>query len=1389
MKIKASRERKFEAIIQIVLLIGSIISFGYLIRDFSDNIVSAVEISDSDVTNIQNNVRNEGQDPNQLLNLDNNFINRMLNSFVPQAPSINSGDFLNGINSNTGGVKVCTKTKDNKICQQITGNSCQENCEGECLDGTLKTLPENSVCSLGTCIDKTEGICSSESPKKYCEDLGGEWKHQEEDSIPECVKGCCHLADQPIFTTEGSCKKQAESHGLEFGVGADFNGEIVEEYSCLISFEGEKEGACVFSVDDESKKGCKLTTKTECETLTERNDNFFEDVLCSNPDLGTSCLRQNSTNCIEGLDEIYWFDSCGNKENIYSSITDQSWNEGKILKNVESCTLGEPGDWLKNQGICGNCDRLQGSICGNKTAEQKLDDATQGVVCLDTSCVDDSGKRRENGESWCAYQSSIGLPGPDVPGLDSLRNSITNPALSFLAGARATDTPGSLHFRKFCNNGKIEISACDNYRNQICVEEQTPKEETEDYLSQASCRLNRWQECLAYNPGSAEARLMGFAGKNAGNLLKAKLELTCGLDPDCFVKTVDMIRDKEYDTFKFSYCAPRYPPGFDMKDNPDAANQLCAQASQQCTVVYVNMLIEGWTCKGNCECEKPTFAKEMNDLCTSLGDCGSEVNYLGNQPGGKGYIITTKDKKDLWSNLGGLPFGDLFGGGFGIGNLANPLDAEPIKEEYIPLTQPEILDKIRHSWIVETFGSLDISRILSGDADSGTPNVETNNEKGGISAGLIVGGTGATALAAAYAFPSSLAVGGGFSHATVIGSIPNPALAGFGGGALGAGLGLAVTGFLIKMLGIGPGLPAAATYALMGTGAVAGALVGYQYATAGTFCAGGPLGCMLAVAVLLIIVFLKILGIGEVKEKKIMFECRPWVAPTGEPIGKCEQCGKDKLSDGAESFPCNKYSCQSIAQNCKYILETEGTAEHGGGLCVTADINDVSPPRIIDVWKDVLTTGYSYSEKPYDQGFSIEKNSGGCMNQFEQLKFGFILDEYGWCRISGERKEKFEEMTAIGGISQNQSFVLSGYDLSSLSIEGLKSEEKNDISLYVVCEDAVGKTNIDKPYIINLCVDPKDLTAPVINNVNSGGDVLPYNTETQTVNVYTDEKSECKWSYNEGVFGDLPNSMTCNIDDGDRDVRGFECRSEVVLQGETTSICIKCKDHPEWQNTENENRRNENSECIKIELKKSNSELKIDSIYPNNVTITTGRNIPSLTIKTSTSGGLDGNADCFFSLDNSPNELMFETGTNIHKQILGTGTSSLQEKFYSLKLRCVDKANNVATNTTSFEIKRDLINPNIARIYENSRRLYVVTDEPSQCAFLNKPIKERKNACNFNVDEALEIGNIISIEDSSQGYLHGVEFDTKKPYYLRCKDLYGNEKTGECDIVVKGGFV
>jgi len=1253
------------SLIEMFLIISMSFSFAYIIHESEGKVKFVTE---------ENNLEKIYAKLLRLLISDKNFV------------------------SAAAAVYTCVKAKDGSICQEYPvfdaedAAACNELCDGSCIPSGRDKVAE---CKIGTCYDELEGTCQAGSPKKECENFEGKWFPDPFENIPQCREGCCVLGDQTQFVSDRQCGRQAELLGLE----KEFKPEIRTEIQCLILAKSQEEGACVFQ--EEFENTCKFTTKAQCLSI---GGEFKVGLLCSNSDLDTNCERQASANCVEGKDELYWFDSCGNKENIYDANKGKSWNDGKVLGKADSCSIGTETNGLKNQNTCGNCNYIMGSICGEKTANEKLSDGSIDYVCRDLSCTDKDGQKRVNGESWCEYQGSIGT---DKGSGNKLR---------------ATDTPGSRHFRQVCLDAEIRTEACADYRNEICVEEQTKKAGGGEFSS-AACRLNRWQQCLEYNTNV----------KN-NQKSKEKRDDKCTQNPDCFVKEVNIA-----DNFKFNICAPKYPAGFDLRTNGETAEGVCSIASQKCTVIYVKKETGSWQCVANCDCEEGKFTEQMNDLCMSLGDCGLSVNYNGDL--GEGYKVHGAPKLSKSYIAGISKYSDVK-----KGKVAEPGNLK------------------------DFYGALGIPGGL------GSAKTPEDASKAATMMGLLTAGmVGIPVLAAAYfgvaglsgiGITSGLGAASGEAVTFFGGGSASPALGAMGGVLAGGAIGLAATSLLIKFTGIGPGLSPMTTYALLGAGAIGGAIVGYAAVTPGIGAGGGLfagatiLGPILIIAVVLIIVWFKLMGVGKTKQVIVDFSCQPWQAPRG---GKnCEECGKDGL-------PCSRYTCQSLGQTCEF--ENEGTGEE---LCINISPNDVTSPRISPL-EIVLADGFEYSDVS-ENGYKIKSNvEDGCVKAYQPLTFGISLNEPGQCRFDTLHTNTFEEMEFdFGGRNLylwNHTQTLNIPSLESLGIPGYDPNRRADYSLYVRCADGTGNENINE-YVINFCVKPgDDITAPLITKKEPLGEYTTYNATEQQVTIWTNEPSECKWDSTDKTYDSMLNEFECANDVANQEFYGFKCEGTLGITTEENKYYVRCKDQPWLSGTDKEGDRNTNSESYQVNLKRSRTNLKIDSISPNNRTISAGVEPVSVEVIVRTSGGVDGNAICKYGIGNNLIEF-YDTLGNEHRQVFQSFTAGEKE----LPIVCEDEAGNIASQTAEFNILIDTSAPEISRVY-NTGNLIVITNEPSECSFITGESK-KKDLCNFEFIN----GTLMSGVD----LVHSSEFDSGKTHYIKCKDRFDNAP-GACSIILKGG--
>src|SRR3989338_3455193 len=571
---------------------------------------------------------------------------------IPRVSAQGLSDIGN-IGNLLSGKRCCLNTKAGAQCQDLSSSDCSSQCDGECLSSDCSSSAE---CKLGCCFDKDEGLCSPNSAKEDCESNanGKFFEDNTCNNAGECQKGCCILGLQSQFVTEQTCKKQSSLYGIpfKFESGGD-------EVGCIKKADSIKSGACVYGEEivgeEKEKRMCKFATGSEC---TSAQGEFHEGYLCSNAELNTACEKQKTTKCVEGEDGVYWFDSCGNRENIYSSDKAKSWNSGKVLSKDESCGGGSAN--IKSAS-CGNCDYEKGSICkAYRTGKDGSKPTFGDYTCRDLNCYDapgQAGKKQDriNGESWCVYDGQIGNAGASAV-FGALGLNFDLPV-----GFLSADVVGSRHFRYVCVNGEVQVEGCADARKEVCVESEKKSSEGESSSGKttAMCRVNMWESCIGMN---------GQKGCEADCMAK------CAMNPDCRIQDVNVDKD-----FKFNACVPKYPPGFDLGKTSGLgamatgavggalgeqigglgdmggsllsqlgssgggtdAGSVCGLATQTCIVTYVKKCPGGWKCVSNCDCMKQAFTIQMNNLCVSAGDCGAYTNIAGVVTDG-GYKVSKK---------------------------------------------------------------------------------------------------------------------------------------------------------------------------------------------------------------------------------------------------------------------------------------------------------------------------------------------------------------------------------------------------------------------------------------------------------------------------------------------------------------------------------------------------------------------------------------------------------------------------------------------------------------------------------------------------------------------------------------------------------------------------
>jgi hypothetical protein len=1209
----------------------------------------------------------------------------------------------------------CEKTSGGASCQNaLSENECNDN-----FRISANTCEETGYCNLGCCIDDTQGTYDRNTPQALCQ---GRWVDDGNCNIPGSELGCCILDENVAFTTQGMCGMYTQQI-LGVNTAVSWRSDLNELECALIPTSLEK-GACIVGSGEE--RGCQHNTQETCLSLTGNIQSFYQGILCTAPELNTGCEKTEITTCIDGQDEVYFVDSCGNVANIYDSSKINDIEYWKSIVRKENSCNSDSGNG--NSESCGNCQRFLGGICASSN-EDSFNSDYGDYFCKKTDCTYD-GETYQNGESWCVYDGKIG---------------------------EGDDVIGSRHWRYSCNLGEAQIEPCADYRNQICV--QNVEETNRGNFSSATCRVNNWRKCLDLN-------------SDGGNLQE------CEEESDCFVKSVSF-----GGSFNFNVCAPNYPPGFNLDgDERRGAEDICGFATRTCTVVYASEDGGSCECVDNCGCEDGGFAGEMNDLCVALGDCGGYVNIegeVGSGGIGPGESLDASIYSDRAEPVEGqyAEVGDLeeYLEDSGLLNFNDFTDTE---EEDPDLWNSGTQTAVAHLGIglaISTYSWYGVSvggaapLGLTGALKAGISGVNLAGSvpgwlggfaNGALTMGIIVGasslivsllghdpGTTGTLLggiAGTAAAVSTAYFTGGVSASGLIAATQAAAVATQIGSA-GMAAGVTANAANIANMAIAWQSVALETVALEAAGGLGG-LGGLFGATLSFW----PLAVGIAVAVGIMFLF----GPGglfaeECENKQVTFTCQPWQPPVGGD--DCGKCDDDPLK------PCSEYRCDSLGTACNLV--NKGT---GNEKCYDDNPDDSIPP-IVDPNLEIVYDDVNYETNT--NGFTITNSLGGCLDAYTPLVWGIKTNELAQCKYDLTEK-RFEDMNFdFGGyFDEDHITTLVLPDPSHGQSNGLDWD--GDLNLYVKCRDTHGN-EIPNYYNVDMCVNQgPDLNAPIVRSVLPPNEVyISFNKSEQDVFVFTNEVAECKWSEEDKEYGLMENQFECNENIEGMTIFGYSCNSSVPVGPGNNLYYFRCKDQPWLDDVGRGDERNENKVSFGYSLKKVESPIKITSVVPSEDLDATF--IPStVSFKVQTEDGGDNHRCSFswFGFDNSAAMIGFR---NVYSKshedefILNPGN----HKVY---VECKDETGDFARKEVEFKVTYDSSVPMIARAFITNNQLKVITTKEAECVYSN-------DGCGYSFSDGISMGF---------GEEHSLNAKEGKSYYIKCKGEIGNAPDG-CSIVLQ----
>ena len=1144
---------------------------------------------------------------------------------------------------------------------QICGTASPENCISDSPFAEGALCAATSFCEKGCCYNEAAGIYDKNVLEFVCPT---EWVNDPNCNMPEARFGCCVLGTETIFETRGQCEVDSLVRAIGDSEVVDWRDDVGEG-ACLFLSDVQKEGACIFG-----EGGCKFVNEGDCFSY---DGEFAEGYLCTSPSLNTSCEMTRQTRCVDGKDGVYFVDSCGNIANIYDSerIDDLDYWD-MVAEAGELCGDDDVEGGNADSVSCGNCNRFFGGICAS-ASEDRFEVDAGDFYCRDTSCMFD-GVSYENGESWCVYDGAIG---------------------------NGDDVVGSRHWKYVCSQGVVQVEPCADYRNQICIQSsiELSGELGEVGFSNAVCIANNWRACINLN--SEED-----GGEECGDVL------------NCRVESINIA-----EKFSFDICVPKYPGGFDLRDEryQKTAEKLCGMASQTCTVVYAPKTWGGCELVANGGCLTEIFAQGMNDFCRGLGDCGGSANVLGEWSGN--YRVT--NSPDL-----------------GAGWIEGLKDLAVV----VPGQFAEVED---YSEFLEAAG------ILGGPGKPGEAEVEEGIDMSmigsgvaglGYAAGAYALGTTSVSFAALDFMASAGSAGGIYSG-----------LAAFAGVAIGAGIGMVAGAMLAKSMGLSPG---GSMLMAIGGGMVgAGAMMAYMYAGA----ALGPVGWVIAIIGVIIMIIASFFGGSDCPPVDVEFECKSWQPPRGGD--DCEECNGDPLK------PCSEYRCESLGAGCELI-----NVGSGDELCVNGNPNDATVPVIR------RQSGISFEDGSYEDregGFSVVNENGGCLDAYTPLVFGVVTSEPTQCRYdvvapnghdSGDPLVEFEEMRFDLGSNSylyNHTAVFSLPDPSHGESQG--SNWTGDLNLYIKCVDRYGLVSPGF-FEVGMCVrEGDDRTAPrVVVTEPAGGGIVGFDVVSQDILIVTNELATCKWDLADVDYLDMENSLVCNDSlASPSNVFGYGCSGVLPIGNSSMDYYVKCMDQP-WEESFGE--RNANVESFVFSLRKPSAMISIDRIVPED-DFEIGSDFATIDLRIATSGGGDFHF-CSYSFSGYDKMIaMFETGNDrTHSQVFNLAPGR-REIF----VECRDETGDFVRSSTEFEIIRDSSAPQIARVWQMGGFVNLILSERGECRF-------SFDDCRFAWSEGYDIGNGEALygHDSGEPELRFAVVRGEK-YHIRCADEFGNMPNG-CSV-------
>jgi len=1229
----------------------------------------------------------------------------------------------------------CSETEDENFCQYADKTECKPG--SQIYNGRCENF---DACKTGCCdltnvpsLNGQDSKCYTNVAKADCNAKGGNFLSDSSCNYQQCNSGCCVVGGECALTTEAGCKSLTSQFP---DLNLDFRNDVIIEFECSGVCAVNKNGCCV--TQDENANNCNFASEQECNL---KDGLFYEGRNCGEVPNGKcdDCKQKTNLGCVEGLNDVYWFDSCGNRGDIVKSTDVSAFNE-------LSETLGE-----EINSFNGKCDLNKGFKCGEISENGVKHAGCVSLNCVDVwdnprvdedgSCGDrindvkpndpcftddkfDRNNPRKNGESWCEYDDNSG------PGLD---------------------LPGTRHYRHYCENGVEKVDDCVGYRETICRQAEITFSDSSETMSYATCAPNRVinevQDCskcidreCCQNIDKRDCLWVSSDKDTTNKLLKEAAERKNQIVNKYGKENVSVEIESDASLDKKGFCVPLVPPGnafWQSEGNCDAVN-----ANNVLKSVNVKFAgVHEWDCEYGCRALGINFLKSSNQICNSYGDCGAKYNLAGEWGKGgfkreiNGFERLVKD------DPGDVPEKDMNyfkkEEKYDLAATKNP-DGKQCDSNGDDCTRA-LVEYAKNNEFLKDIK--DFSRF--------------KNYRGALNLGKIDSGS-----------PRS-----DFGYVADIwtlhwfGNIAGKVIAGLGvvGGALALGVAIAIGAAFVLLTAT------IAAAALVVMSIVFYKFYGTRTANVEVKCGGwqAPSGggnCNLC---------------NEPGERKFFVndenECLgEYNSETGECTEKIDLTANGKHS-------CNDYLCKSLGSGCDTLNTVEGVKCIN--ICIPDNPENLQPAYIAlekefeEKNKEMCRTNIDDNSElrqcetsvnsgiGFSNGGKIEINNYIKANSNFNLTFVTCNDKncneqaYADCKWDYERKP-FDEM---------KDFIEGGYSFKhTVSFKaGIDLLSGSTNRIFVQCKNRCGFP--DTPSYPDLEFEFKVATAPElgapriieINPKNNGfiaNSLLNINNtmEAAKLEITLNEIAECKYDNLNLDYERMKNSATCVIT-SDNEQKCFIPLLNLV-EG-NNKLFIKCKDE---KGNSNQNSLPDDNGYNVIGTKglvidymkcKNNYGEGCGEIFDNN-----------FTLEVNTINGADnGNAKCGFGIGRV-DVAFFETSdgekkTSLHKQFIDRNSNNEFESIF-----CLDDAGNIANSTVKYKLVKDNEAPKISKIYSTDKMLVVETTEEAICKYSNDKIGKLIEYKNFDVTNEV---------------VHSTSIDENNYFKVICKDIFENSQTAE----------